>query len=130
MFQKLTVVRRSALMLLLVMALVAALLPTAAYAGAKGRSGMTSRSYASGRVQPKQRFDHRFDRQKDHQDRFDKRPVVRKPQVRCETTYRVRKGDNLTKIARHFHTSVKTLTRVNNIRNPNRIFVGQTLCIR
>ncbi|MCC6169688.1 MAG: LysM peptidoglycan-binding domain-containing protein [Caldilineaceae bacterium] len=42
----------------------------------------------------------------------------------------MRKGDNLTKIARHFRTSVQALTRANNIRNPNRIFAGQALCIR
>ncbi len=40
--------------------------------------------------------------------------------------YRVRRGDNLTKIAQRFGTSVHHLKRLNSIRS-NRIYVGQIL---
>lgn len=41
--------------------------------------------------------------------------------------YTVQKGDNLTKIAHCFGTSVKELVRLNKIKNPNLIFTGQRL---
>ncbi len=43
--------------------------------------------------------------------------------------YTVVKGDNLTKIARRYGTTVNTLVQLNHIKNPNRIFVGQVLLI-
>src|SRR5579872_2830858 len=43
--------------------------------------------------------------------------------------YRVRWGDTLNGLARHYHTTIGTLARANYIRNVNLIFVGQTLCI-
>lgn len=45
-------------------------------------------------------------------------------------TYTVVKGDNLTKIANKFNTTVNELVRLNNITNPNRIEIGQVLKIR
>ncbi len=48
------------------------------------------------------------------------RPVIR---------YAVQKGDNLTKIAKKFNTTVARLVEANNIANPNLIFVGQVLTI-
>lgn len=113
--------RRRALMVVLVLALVVALLPTAAFAAAD--SSQASPVYATGRYQP-QPSGHG-----DRYDRRDKRPDKDMKHMRCDTTYRVRKGDNLTKIARHFHTSVQALVRANNLRNPNRIIAGQVLCI-
>ena len=45
-------------------------------------------------------------------------------------TYTVVRGDNLTKIANKFNTTVNELVRLNNITNPNRIEIGQVLKIR
>lgn len=42
-------------------------------------------------------------------------------------TYRVVKGDTLSKIARQHGQSVNSLMQLNNIRNPNHIRVGQVL---
>lgn len=38
------------------------------------------------------------------------------------TYYRVGRGDNLTYIARRYHTTVANIVRLNGIRNPNLIF--------
>lgn len=45
------------------------------------------------------------------------------------TTYTVQRGDTLSRIARRFGVSMSVLAEVNDIRNPNRIFVGQVLDI-
>jgi len=47
----------------------------------------------------------------------------------CANTYVVKYGDTLYSIARRFDTTVSTLVRLNGIRNPNLIHVGQTLCL-
>jgi membrane-bound lytic murein transglycosylase D len=44
-------------------------------------------------------------------------------------SYRVKKGDSLTKIAKQFGTSVDQIQRSNRLRNPNRIYPGMTLRI-
>ncbi len=44
-------------------------------------------------------------------------------------TYIVRRGDNLSQIARLYGVSVQYLVRVNNISNPNLIFPGQRIRI-
>ena len=44
--------------------------------------------------------------------------------------YTVKKGDNLTKIARMFNTSVWTLAKLNKINNINLIRVGQVLRVK
>ena len=44
-------------------------------------------------------------------------------------TYTVKPGDNPEKIAKKFGISVKTLLKVNNIKNPKRLRVGQKLYI-
>ena len=44
-------------------------------------------------------------------------------------TYVVQPGDNLTRIAAMFGTTVQALVQANNIVNPNLIFVGQVLVI-
>ena len=46
-----------------------------------------------------------------------------------ESTYIVKKGDNLTKIANMYNTTVSELVRLNNIVNKNLIYVGQVLKI-
>lgn len=46
-----------------------------------------------------------------------------------EQTYTVKKGDNLTKIAKKFKTTVDDLVKKNNIKDKNKIKVGQVLKI-
>ena len=41
--------------------------------------------------------------------------------------YKVVAGDNLTKIAKAYNTTVAELVKLNNIANPNLIFVGQEI---
>jgi len=43
------------------------------------------------------------------------------------TTYRVKKGDTLEKIARNHGTTIGTLVRLNGLKSRNRIYVGQKL---
>lgn len=43
--------------------------------------------------------------------------------------YIVKKGDNLTKIANMFNTTVNNLVKLNNISNPNLIYPGQEIVI-
>jgi membrane-bound lytic murein transglycosylase D len=42
-------------------------------------------------------------------------------------SYRVRKYDNLSKIAKRFDTDVNHLTKINRFRNPNALFPGQKI---
>lgn len=42
-------------------------------------------------------------------------------------TYKVVKGDNLTKIAKQYGTTVDTLVKLNGIKNKNLIYVGQII---
>lgn len=46
------------------------------------------------------------------------------------TYYVVKKGDNLTKIANAYKTTVANLVKLNSIKNPNLIKVGQKLRIK
>lgn len=46
------------------------------------------------------------------------------------TTYVVQAGDTLSAIARRFETTVAVLLELNNLDNPNVIYVGQTLVVR
>src|SRR5690625_3717 len=46
------------------------------------------------------------------------------------STYTVKSGDNLTKIANAHNTTVDELVRLNNIKNPNLIHPGQKLKIK
>lgn len=46
-----------------------------------------------------------------------------------ETTYTVKKGDTLTKIAKKYGTTVSDLVKKNNIKDKNLIYVGQVLKI-
>ncbi|WP_395812024.1 LysM peptidoglycan-binding domain-containing protein [Archangium minus] len=52
-----------------------------------------------------------------------------KPSGSSSKSYTVRSGDTLGEIAKRFGTSVSSLAKANNIRNPDRIFVGQKLTI-
>lgn len=44
-------------------------------------------------------------------------------------TYIVAKGDTLSKIANRYNTTYKKLAEINNIKDPNKIYVGQELII-
>ena len=46
------------------------------------------------------------------------------------TIYIVRRGDTLSEIAQKYNTSVSELVRLNNIQNPNLIYVGQKLKLK
>jgi len=50
-------------------------------------------------------------------------------QVLDETIYTVVRGDNLTKVAKQFNTTVEELVRINNIIDKNKINIGQVLKI-
>ena len=43
--------------------------------------------------------------------------------------YTVQSGDNLTKIARRYNTTVENLVKANGIKNPNLIITGQSLVV-
>jgi membrane-bound lytic murein transglycosylase D len=47
--------------------------------------------------------------------------------VQTYTRHRVRKGETLSQIARKYRTSVRTIARLNGIRNVSRIRIGQRL---
>ena len=46
------------------------------------------------------------------------------------TYYTVKRGDNLYRIARRFGTTINSIVKLNNIKNPNLIFPGQRLLLR
>ena len=47
--------------------------------------------------------------------------------IQNQNTYKVKKGDNLTKIAKQHNTTVLELVNLNNITNQNLIYIGQIL---
>ena len=47
----------------------------------------------------------------------------------AEHSYIVKRGDTLTQIARRYGTTVNRLAQINNIKNVNKIYVGQVLFI-
>lgn len=57
-----------------------------------------------------------------------KRPV-KKPAPIKYTSYKIKRGDTLSALAKRQHTTVSTLARLNKIRNPNLIRAGATLKI-
>lgn len=46
------------------------------------------------------------------------------------TYYVVKKGDTLSKIASIYNTTYQELARINNIKNPNKIYVGQKIVVK
>jgi lysozyme len=48
----------------------------------------------------------------------------------CGQFYTVRYGDTLYRIAVRFNTTVWSLANLNGLSNPNRIWAGQTLCVK
>ncbi|MEC2046636.1 GH25 family lysozyme [Bacillus licheniformis] len=57
------------------------------------------------------------------------KPVSNKKPVKTEPVYTVKKGDALSVIAKKYNTTVKALQSLNNIKDPNKIYVGQKLKI-
>jgi membrane-bound lytic murein transglycosylase D len=59
------------------------------------------------------------------------RPNVRlasySPQNYSLVSYRVRRNDNLSKIAKRFRTDTQHLVKINNIKNPNALYPGQRI---
>ena len=47
----------------------------------------------------------------------------------CPKVHVVRRGQTLSGIARWYGRTTWALTRANSLRNPNRIYTGQRLCI-
>ncbi len=52
------------------------------------------------------------------------------PDPEPETYYTVKRGDNLTKIAKMYGVTVAELVKWNNIKNPNLIYPGQKILIK
>ncbi len=48
----------------------------------------------------------------------------------CAQFHVVVRGDHLARLALRFGTTVQALITLNGLANPNRILVGQTLCVR
>lgn len=55
------------------------------------------------------------------------KPVLNKKTEKADKTYTVNKGDTLSSIAQKYKTTVKALQSLNNIKDVNKIFVGQKL---
>lgn len=105
-----TRMRRSLMLLVVVVALSATMLPTAAFASGYGHQG---RAWNPG-PRPGNSQNH---------------PSQGNRPSQCTTTYRVQKGDTLSGIAARFRVPLNQLANANGIRNPNRIYAGQVLCI-
>ncbi|QHZ46391.1 glycoside hydrolase family 25 protein [Bacillus sp. NSP9.1] len=57
------------------------------------------------------------------------KPGSNKKSEKSTTTYTVKKGDTLSEIAQKYKTTVQALKSLNNIKDPNKIYVGQKLKI-
>tara|TARA_Y100000114_G_C11582910_1_gene241970 strand:+ start:13 stop:366 length:354 start_codon:yes stop_codon:yes gene_type:complete len=44
-------------------------------------------------------------------------------------TYKIKSGDTLSQIAKKYNTTVKTLQKINNIKDPNKIRAGKSLTL-
>ena len=58
------------------------------------------------------------------------KPTTTKPKTETAVYYTVKSGDTLSGIAKKYNTSVSALVKLNNIANPNLIFVGQKIRIK
>jgi nucleoid-associated protein YgaU len=125
--------RRASSLLMLVVTLMVALLPTAAFASGHPNDHQAPNEFSQYDY-PRQGIGYdpnelrRNGNQNDHGDRYNDYDH-RHHNSRCEVNYRIKRGDTLSQIARYFHVSLYKLAQVNNIKNPNRIYAGNTLCI-
>jgi len=112
--------RRLVIFVALIVALVGSLLPAAAFAAAGPVSVEGNRRPNHGWNEPSRpsRNDHNYSRPS----HSDWRPVKA-----CDTTYRVRRGDTLSEISKHFRVSIHAIAQKNGIRNVNRIIAGSVL---
>ena len=59
--------------------------------------------------------------------------IIKIPQTKNNSNpsnyYIIKKGDALSKIAKENNTTVENLVKINNIKNPNLIYVGQKIRI-
>ena len=118
---RLNALRRRSILFVVVVALSAAMLPTAAFASGYGNQG---RGWDPGPRQ--QRGYHRPAKEDDKSRNKHQHNNFR---YQCDVTYRVKRGDSLSKIAQRYGVSLHQLAKANGIRNTNRIFAGQVLCI-
>ena len=51
-------------------------------------------------------------------------------EIPVETVYVVKSGDTLSEIARKYNMSYQALAKLNNIKNPDKIYVGQKIKIK
>jgi nucleoid-associated protein YgaU len=131
--------RRRTLLLFVVVALSAAMLPTAAFASGYGHQG---RGWDPGPRQPRgyhrpaqnddnNHGNNHYNNHDQHNNgnnynqggQHDNRPS------QCDVTYRVKRGDSLSEIASRYGVSLNQLAKANGIKNTNRIYAGQVLCI-
>lgn len=56
--------------------------------------------------------------------------AINKSASSSQITYQVKSGDNLSKIAKKYGTSVENLVRLNGIKNPNLIYPGQKIRVK
>lgn len=120
--------RRATILAVVIITLIALVLPTTAFAaaGVPDVEGRPSRGQNYNYYRHNDRNDYHNDYYRnDHGSRYGKS----KSYAHCEDIYKVKKGDNLSRIAKRYHVSISALVRANNIKNANRIYVGQRLCI-
>jgi nucleoid-associated protein YgaU len=122
--------RRRSCLVVLVLALMLSLLPTAAFASAGGPhmrppAQQYSRQAPHNNYTPRQNYMPR----QDDGPRWNYEPQHNTRYSGCDTTYRVRRGDTLSEIAQRYRVSVRALTNANRLGSPNRIYAGTTLCI-
>ena len=59
------------------------------------------------------------------------RPAIRyadySPEDRSLISYKIRRNDNLSKIAKRFNTDARYLAQINHIKNPNALYPGQRI---
>ena len=55
--------------------------------------------------------------------------IITNTSINSNIYYTVKKGDNLTKIAKEYTTTVNSIVSLNNIKNPNLIYTNQVLKI-
>ena len=54
-------------------------------------------------------------------------PIPNKNKGKYTQTYTIKKGDTINSISKKFHLNTKRLIELNNIKDPNKISVGQVL---